>query len=125
MAAWLRTEIWAAIGIVCGAILAAVEVGRRVVRPMWSYIRRTMRRVNSQADEFLGDEAKGILGVPRRLSDVEQGLVELREGLAEVRDAVDRYVRWHPDPGDTSGRTEPNGIRTRRGRTRRDGQQRG
>jgi hypothetical protein len=108
----MSIEMWTALGIISGAILAVIEVFRRVVRPMWRYLRRTLRNVNAQHELFVGDAVKGIPSVPARLSDVERRLVELR-------DAMDRHVQWHADPGGTPAAAaqnppRPNGSRRRR-----------
>lgn len=108
---------WAALGIVCGAILALSTLTglayTRLVRPMWRYALRSIRRLNALADDLLGDEAKGIPSATQRITRVER--------------ALDRHVRWHAEPaGPADGaRTNPNGTQTRRGRTQRQAPKRG
>jgi hypothetical protein len=92
---------------------------------MWAYVKRTFRRAATMQDEFLGDEAKGIHGVPQRLSDVEQSLAELviaqlrlEVRLEKLAEEQGRHSRWHGAPGsapaDARRRRDPNGERPQR-----------
>lgn len=80
-------DAWQAIGIVCGALLAALTLlgllYTKAVRPMW----RGLRRLGQMADLFLGDKEKGLPSLPEQV-----------EGLrAELRSHVQAY--HVPAPG--------------------------
>jgi hypothetical protein len=72
----MRTDQWAALGIVCGALLSLLTlIGvlyRWVVRPVW----RTLRRLNEVADQLLGDKAKRIPSMTERMVAIERQLQE-------------------------------------------------
>jgi hypothetical protein len=72
----MHLDQWAALGIVCGALLSLLTlVGvlyRWAVLPVW----RTLRRLNEVADQLLGDKAKRIPSMTERMVAIEQKLQE-------------------------------------------------
>lgn len=98
----MTVEDWQAVGIVCGAILAALTligvVYRKGIRPMWNAGRRAYRRANEAVDQILGDKAKGILSLSERIKQLEQAQRE--------------HSEWHAGPGGQPARPvqpRPNG----------------
>ncbi|HEV8173056.1 MAG TPA: hypothetical protein VGP91_05350, partial [Actinoplanes sp.] len=57
-------DTWQAIGVICGALLAALTLLglllHKVVLPMF----RGLKRLGLMADLFLGDRAKGLPSLP-------------------------------------------------------------
>ena len=60
-------DTWQAIGIVCGALLAALTLlgvlYTKAVRPMW----RAFKRLGLMADLFLGDREKNLPSLPEKV----------------------------------------------------------
>ena len=92
----MRLDQWAALGIVCGALLSlAGLIGvlyRWVVLPVW----RTLRRLNEVADQLLGDRAKKIPSMTERM-------IALEEGQRELRGQLQEHLDWHAVGGRGNG----------------------
>lgn len=87
----MRLDQWAALGIVCGALLSLLGlIGvlyRWVVRPVF----RVIKRLNDWLDTVNGDREKGIPSLVERVKSIEQKQQE--------------HLNWH------TGGTKPNGPR--------------
>jgi hypothetical protein len=91
----VNVDQWAALGIVCGALLSLLTlIGvlyRWVVLPVW----RTLRRLNEVADQLLGDKTKKIPSMTERMSTLEDGQRELR---AQLQAHLDGHLFGTPKP---------------------------
>lgn len=106
----MHLDFWQALGVVCGALIAAgTLIGlttRWVVRPVW----RTIRRLNEVADDILGEPPRG--NRPRRLSLAERVAENTEQSIAtaasvaqqtsrieELAHRLDEHLTWHAGGG--------------------------
>ncbi len=89
-------EWWAYVTAVCTALLAVLAVYRKVVKPVLRAIWRTIKRLNTMSDAFLGDREKGIPSLPERIAALE-------EAHATLANKLEEHQRWHAATGRTNG----------------------
>lgn len=93
----MSLDQWAAIGVVCGAILGAAAVCfllARGIRRMW----HLMRKVNRLLDQTLGSP----------------GRPSLMDRVTSIEEKLEEHLHWHTDPrGRPAGGAplQPNGPR--------------
>ena len=94
-------DTWQAIGVICGALLAALTLLGLLLHKVVLPVFRGLKRLGLMADLFLGDKTKGLPSLPEQV-DALRG---------ELRSHVQAY--HVPAPGSRAA-AQPNGQRGRR-----------
>lgn len=101
----MTIEDWQAVGIVCGALIAALTLAglvyRKAIRPMW----RSMKLAARLLEQLVGDPDEGIPSLMDQLASLHQSDMTLARKL-------DDHLEWHANPGGRPARPvtpRPNG----------------
>ncbi len=92
----LHLDQFAALGVVCGALVALLTLLGLLTRWVVLPVLRIIRRLNEVADQLLGDPRKKIPSMTERMTALEAGQVELRAQVQEHQD-------WHAVGGRGNG----------------------
>lgn len=95
----LTQDQWGYVGVVAGALVAVLTligiVYRWVVRPVLRAIARTIRRLTAMADDYLGDEHRGIPSLPEQVAKLAAGQAKLETGQAELGKQFASHLDTH------------------------------
>ena len=92
----MNIDRWQALGVVCGALIAALTLTGLVYRWVMRPVYRTFRRLGLMSDDFLGDKARGLPSLPERIA-------RLADQLAQQGHRLDEHLTWHSGTGRVNG----------------------